>query len=67
MRAAQQFVVRFSFALQIGWLFAGAGLMGLGTIAERRERRAHGDAVKNITCLTNVPAPKGAEKEEFDV
>lgn len=36
MRAAQQFVVRFSFALQIGWLFAGAGLMGLGTIAERR-------------------------------
>lgn len=46
---------------------AGAGASGIGGISGGRERRAHGDAVKNITCLTNVPALKGAEKEEFDV
>ena len=38
---------------------AGAGASGVGGISGGRERRAHGDAVKNITCLTNVPTPKG--------
>ncbi len=40
---------------------------GLGALAEGVKRRAHGDAVKNITCLTNVPTLKGADKDEFDV
>ncbi len=46
---------------------AGAGASGIGGISGGRERRAHGDAVKNITCLTNVKAPQGSFKEEFDV
>ncbi len=40
---------------------------GLGSIVERRERKALEDPVKNGACLRNVPAPTGSEKDEFDV
>lgn len=38
-----------------------------GALAEGVKRRALEDPVKNGACLTNVSAPKGSNKEEFDV
>ena len=39
--------------------FAGAGLMGLGTIVERRKRKALEDPVKNGALFDEGKTPSG--------